>query len=183
VLVVVPFWTSFLIRMYAWIVLLNSQGVVNDALVGSGVTDERTSFLYTDGAVVVGLVYAYLPLMILPLYAAIERVEGELMEASSDLGASKVRTFWSVLLPLTLPGAITGSILVFVPSLGNFVVPELLGGGKTVMVGNLIRDQFLKVQDWPFGSVLAFVVVIALFTLFLLQAVVTRRIEGGGRHA
>jgi spermidine/putrescine transport system permease protein len=183
VLVVVPFWTSFLIRMYAWIVLLNSQGVVNDALVGSGVTDERTSFLYTDGAVVIGLVYAYLPLMILPLYAAIERVEGELMEASSDLGASKVRTFWSVLLPLTLPGAITGSILVFVPSLGNFVVPELLGGGKTVMVGNLIRDQFLKVQDWPFGSVLAFVVVIALFTLFLLQAVVTRRIEGGGRHA
>jgi spermidine/putrescine transport system permease protein len=183
VLVVVPFWTSFLIRMYAWIVLLNSQGVGNDALVGSGVTDERTSFLYTDGAVVVGLVYAYLPLMILPLYAAIERVEGELMEASSDLGASKVRTFWSVLLPLTLPGAITGSILVFVPSLGNFVVPELLGGGKTVMVGNLIRDQFLKVQDWPFGSVLAFVVVIALFTLFLLQAVVTRRIEGGGRHA
>lgn len=183
VLVVVPFWTSFLIRMYAWIVLLNSQGVVNDALVGSGMTDERTSFLYTDGAVVVGLVYAYLPLMILPLYAAIERVEGELMEASSDLGASKVRTFWSVLLPLTLPGAITGSILVFVPSLGNFVVPELLGGGKTVMVGNLIRDQFLKVQDWPFGSVLAFVVVIALFTLFLLQAVVTRRIEGGGRHA
>ncbi len=183
VLVVVPFWTSFLIRMYAWIVLLNSQGVVNDALVGSGLRDERTSFLYTDGAVVVGLVYAYLPLMILPLYAAIERVEGELMEASSDLGASKARTFGSVLLPLTLPGAITGSILVFVPSLGNFVVPELLGGGKTVMVGNLIRDQFLKVQDWPFGSVLAFVVVIALFALFLLQAVVTRRIEGGGRHA
>ncbi|MDZ5622027.1 ABC transporter permease [Nocardioides bizhenqiangii] len=183
VLVVVPFWTNFLIRMYAWIVLLNSQGVVNDTLVGSGVTDERRSFLYTDGAVVAGLVYVYLPLMILPLYAAIERVEGELMEASSDLGASKVRTFWSVLLPLTLPGAITGSILVFVPSLGNFVVPELLGGGKTVMVGNLIRDQFLKVQDWPFGSVLAFVVVVALFVMFLLQAVVTRRIEGGGRHA
>jgi spermidine/putrescine transport system permease protein len=183
VLVVVPFWTSFLIRMYAWIVLLNSQGVVNDTLVASGLTDSRTSFLYTDGAVVIGLVYAYLPLMILPLYAAIERVEGELMEASSDLGASKGRTFWSVLLPLTLPGAITGSILVFVPSLGNFVVPELLGGGKTVMVGNLIRDQFLKVQDWPFGSVLAFVVVIALFVMFLLQAVVTRRVEGGGRHA
>jgi spermidine/putrescine transport system permease protein len=147
------------------------------------VTDERTSFLYTDGAVVVGLVYAYLPLMILPLYAAIERVEGELMEASRDLGAGRVRTFRSVLLPLTLPGAMTGSILVFVPSLGNFVVPELLGGGKTVMVGNLIRDQFLKVQDWPFGSVLAFVVVIALFVMFLLQAAVTRRIEGGGRHA
>ena len=111
---------------------------------------------------VAGLVYVYLPLMILPLYAAIERSRasnGGLLRPRR----SKVRTFWSVLLPLTLPGAITGSILVFVPSLGNFVVPELLGGGKTVMVGNLIRDQFLKVQDWPFGSVLAFVVVVALF--------------------
>lgn len=183
VLVVVPFWTNFLIRMYAWIVLLNSQGIVNDVLVGSGVTDDRFTMLYTDGAVVVGLVYAYLPLMILPLYAAIERVDPEQLEASANLGASRLRTFWSVLLPLTLPGAITGSILVFVPSLGNFVVPELLGGGKTVMVGNLIRDQFLKVQDWPFGAVLAFVVVVALLLLFLLQAAVTRRVEGEGARA
>jgi spermidine/putrescine transport system permease protein len=183
ILVVVPFWTNFLIRMYAWIVLLNSQGVVNDVLVGSGVTDERFTMLYTDGAVVVGLVYAYLPLMILPLYAAIERVDPEQLEASANLGASRPRTFWSVLLPLTLPGAITGSILVFVPSLGNFVVPELLGGGKTVMVGNLIRDQFLKVQDWPFGAVLAFVVVLALLLLFMVQAAVTRRVEGEGARA
>lgn len=181
VLVVVPFWTNFLIRMYAWIVLLNTQGIVNDVLVGLGITDERVTLLYNDGAVVVGLVYAYLPLMVLPLYAAIERVDTEQLEASTDLGASRARTFVSVLLPLTLPGAITGSILVFVPSLGNFVVPELLGGGKTVMVGTLIRDQFLKVQDWPFGSVLAFVVVVALLLLFLLQAVVTRRIEGESR--
>ncbi len=178
VLVVVPFWTNFLIRMYAWIVLLNTQGLLNDALVGLGITDERTSMLYTPGAVVVGLVYVYLPLMILPLYAAIERVDPEVIEASANLGAGALRTFWSVLLPLTLPGAITGSILVFVPSLGNFVVPELLGGGKTVMVGNLIRDQFLKAQDWPFGSVLAFVVVLALLGLFAVQALVTRRIEG-----
>jgi spermidine/putrescine transport system permease protein len=178
VLVVVPFWTNFLIRMYAWIVLLNTQGIVNDILVGAGLIDQRVGLLYTPGAVVVGLVYVYLPLMILPLYAAIERVDPELIEASANLGAGRFRTFWSVQLPLTLPGAIIGSILVFVPSLGNFVVPELLGGGKTVMVGNLIRDQFLKVQDWPFGSVLAMVVVVALLALFLLQALVTRRIEG-----
>ena len=181
VLVVVPFWTNFLIRMYAWIVLLNTQGIVNDVLVGLGLTEERFTLLYTPGAVVVGLVYAYLPLMVLPLYAAIERVDPEQLEASANLGATRFRTFWSVLLPLTLPGAITGSILVFVPSLGHFVVPELLGGGKTVMVGNLIRDQFLKVQDWPFGSELAFVVVLALLLLFVVQAVVTRRVEGEAR--
>ena len=183
VLIVVPFWTNFLTRMYAWIVLLNTQGVVNDVLVGLGLTEDRFTMLYTPGAVVVGLVYAYLPLMVLPLYAAIERVDPEQLEASANLGASRFRTFWSVLLPLTLPGAVTGSILVFVPSLGNFVVPELLGGGKTVMVGNLIRDQFLKVQDWPFGAVLAFVVVIALLLLFVVQAFVTRRVEGESARA
>jgi spermidine/putrescine transport system permease protein len=183
ILVVVPFWTNFLIRIYAWIVLLNSQGVVNDLLLGAGLVEEPVRLLYTPGAVVVGLVYTYLPLMILPLYAAIERVDRELLEAAADLGGGRVRTFVSVLLPLTLPGAITGSILVFVPSLGNFVVPELLGGGKTVMVGNLIRDQFLKAQDWPFGAVLAVVVVVALLGLFLVQALVTRRIEGEGARA
>ena len=178
ILVVVPFWTNFLIRMYAWIVLLNTQGVVNDVLIRLGLTEERASLLYTEPAVIIGLVYVYLPLMILPLYASIERIDHELVEASANLGASRARTFFSVQLPLTLPGAIIGSILVFVPSLGNFVVPELLGGGKTVMVGNLIRDQFLKVQDWPFGSVLAMVVVVALVGLFVVQAIVTRRVEG-----
>lgn len=178
VLVVVPFWTNFLIRIYAWIVLLNSQGLLNDALLGTGLITAPLELLYTDGAVVVGLVYAYLPLMILPVYAAIGRLDTEVLEASANLGASRVRTFWSVQLPLTLPGVVTGCILVFVPSLGNFVVPELLGGGKTVMVGNLIRDQFLKAQDWPFGSVLAFVVVLALVGLFLVQAGITRRVEG-----
>jgi spermidine/putrescine transport system permease protein len=182
VLVVVPFWTNFLIRVYAWIVLLNSQGLLNDLLVGAGITDDRFTLLYTPGAVVVGLVYSYLPLMILPLYAAIEKVDDGLVEASTDLGASRVRTFLSVQLPLTLPGVVTGSILVFVPSLGNFVVPELLGGGKTVMVGNLVRDQFLKAQDWPFGSVLAMMVVVLLVLLFWGQAWVTRRVEGGGRR-
>ncbi len=179
VLVVVPFWTNFLIRIYAWIVLLNSQGVVNDLLMGLGLIDERVGMLYTPGAVVIGLVYAYLPLMILPLYAAIERVDAELLEASANLGASRARTFVSVTLPLTLPGAITGSILVFVPSLGNFIVPELLGGGKTVMVGNLIRDQFLKARDWPFGSVLAIAVLVCLAILLIVQARAARSTTAG----
>ncbi len=183
VLVVVPFWTNFLIRTYAWIVLLNSQGVVNRLLVSSGIIDQPASLLYTRGAVVVGLVYAYLPLMILPIYAALEKLDIELLEAAANLGASRAKAFLTITLPLTLPGVITGCILVFVPSLGNFVIPELLGGGKTVMVGNLVRDQFLKARDWPFGSVLAMLVVVVLVGLFLLQSWVSRRVTGEGRRA
>jgi spermidine/putrescine transport system permease protein len=175
VLVVVPFWTNFLIRTYAWIMLLNTQGIVNDALIGVGVIDEPLTLLYTRGAVVTGLVYAYLPLMILPIYASVARLDVELREASANLGASRVSTFLRVTLPLSLPGVVTGCIFVFVPSLGNFVVPELLGGGKSVMVGNLIRDQFLKARDWPFGATLALCMVVVLVALFAIQSVVSRR--------
>lgn len=181
VLVVLPFWTNFLIRTYAWIVLLNSQGLVNDALVGAGLVQEPLRLLYTEGAVVAGLVYAYLPLMVLPLYASISRLDPQLREAAANLGATKARVFWGVTLPLTLPGVMTGCIFVFVPSLGNFIVPELLGGGKTVMVGNLVRDQFLEARDWPFGATLAFAVILLLVVLFLLQSRVTRRVSTGGR--
>jgi spermidine/putrescine transport system permease protein len=176
VLVVLPFWTNFLIRTYAWIVLLNSQGPLNKALEAIGLSPFK--ILYTQTAVIAGLLYSYLPLMILPLYASIERLDPELREASANLGASNFRTFISLTIPLTLPGLITGSIFVFVPSLGNFVVPELLGGGKTVMVGNLIRDQFLKARDWPFGAVLALAVILFLVMLFALQSWVSRRIAG-----
>jgi len=174
VLVVLPFWTNFLVRTYAWIVLLNSQGPLNGALVGLGIIGEPLELLYTPGAVVAGLLYAYLPLMILPLYASIERLDPELREASANLGARPARTFLSVTLPLTLPGVLIGSIFVFVPSMGNFVIPELLGGGKTVMVGNLIRDQFLKARDWPFGAVLAIAVLVFLAALLIIQARVSR---------
>ncbi len=183
ILVVLPFWTNFLIRTYAWIVLLNSEGPLNKALLGLGLVDEPLGLLYTPGAVVAGLLYAYLPLMILPLYASIERLDPQLREAAANLGATPWRTFRDVTLPLTLPGVLTGCLFVFVPSLGNFVVPELLGGGKTVMVGNLIRDQFLKARDWPFGSTLAIVVIAFLVLLFVLQAWVSRRVSGGGRDA
>jgi spermidine/putrescine transport system permease protein len=179
--VVLPFWTNFLIRTYAWIVLLNSEGPVNQTLTGSGLVDEPLTLLYTKPAVVAGLLYAYLPLMILPLYSSIERLDPELREAASNLGASSLRVFRDVTFPLTLPGILTGCIFVFVPSLGNFVIPELLGGGKTVMVGNLIRDQFLRARDWPFGSVLALSVIGFLIGLFLIQAWVTRRVNEGSR--
>jgi len=182
VLVVLPFLTNFLIRTYAWIVLLNSQGPINKALAGLGVNPIQV--LYTPWAVVAGLLYAYLPLMILPLYSSIERLDPELREVALNLGATPFRVFRKVTLPLTLPSLITGSVFVFVPSLGNFIVPELLGGGKTVMVGNLIRDQFLKARDWPFGSVLALAVILFLILLFALQSWVGRRISGpAGSHA
>lgn len=175
VLIVVPFWTNFLIRTYAWIMLLNTQGVLNDFLIGLGLINEPLEMLYTRGAVVVGLLYAYLPLMILPIYASVARLDPELREASANLGANRFSTFFRVTLPLSLPGVVTGCIFVFVPSLGNFVVPELLGGGKTAMVGNLIRDQFLKARDWPFGATLALIMVVFLILLFALQSVVSRR--------
>ncbi|WP_425246172.1 ABC transporter permease [Streptomyces sp. NEAU-NA10] len=178
VLVVLPFWTNFLIRTYAWIVLLSSEGVVNSALTGIGLIDRPLELLYTETAVVLGLLYAYLPLMVLPLYSAIERVDPRLLEASADLGARPVRTFVSVTLPLTLPGVLTGCVFVFVPSLGNFVVPELLGGGRTVMVGNLIRDQFLSARDWPFGSVLALALMAFLVLLLMAQAWAGHRLGG-----
>ncbi len=181
VLVVLPFWSNFLIRTYAWIVLLNSEGPVNSVLVNLGIVGAPLDLLYNRGAVVVGLLYAYLPLMILPVYAAIERVDPQLQEAARNLGAGKIRAFLDVTLPLTLPGAMIGAIFVFVPSMGNFVVPELLGGGKTVMVGNLIRDQFLEARNWPFGAVLALSVMIFLVVLFAIQAAIGRRINGGAR--
>jgi spermidine/putrescine transport system permease protein len=183
VLVVLPFWTNFLIRTYAWIILLNSEGVVNRTLAGLGFTQRPLELLYTRGVVVGGLLYAYLPLMVLPLYSAIERLDPQLREASANLGARPARTFWSVTLPLTVPGVLTGCVFVFVPSLGNFVIPELLGGGRTVMVGNLIRDQFLKARDWPFGSTLALIVIALLVLLLMLQAWATRRLADGKNHA
>ncbi|MGI5491768.1 ABC transporter permease [Microtetraspora malaysiensis] len=178
VAVVLPFWTNFLIRTYAWIVLLNSEGLVNSGLDALGLG--KIELLYSDGAIVAGLLYAYLPLMVLPLYSAIERLDPQLREASANLGARPIRTFWSVTLPLSLPGVLTGCVFVFVPSLGNFVIPELLGGGRRIMVGNLIRDQFLKARDWPFGSVLALSVIGVLVLLLFAQAWASRRV---GRDA
>ncbi|MBB2943092.1 spermidine/putrescine transport system permease protein [Actinoplanes lutulentus] len=175
---VLPFWTNFLIRTYAWIVLLSPAGMINDALTGWGLIDEPLQLLYTKPAIVAGLLYAYLPLMVLPLFAALEKQDDQLLEAAANLGARPAKAFLTVTLPLTLPAVITGCVFVFVPSIGNFVVPELLGGGQTAMVGNLIRDQFLKARDWPFGATLALILVAMLMLLLMLQAWSARRLTG-----
>ncbi|MBA3876374.1 MAG: ABC transporter permease [Anaerolinea sp.] len=170
VLVILPFWTSLLIRTYAWIVLLNREGLINRGLEALGLVGEPLPLLYNEFAIVLGLVYGYLPLMILPIYSSIERLHPELREASSDLGATPLRTFVRVTLPLTLPGIAAGCIFVFVPSLGSFIVPDLLGGGLAIMVGNLIQAQFLKARDWPFGAVLALILIALMGLLLFLQA-------------
>lgn len=173
-LVVLPFWTSYLIRTYAWIVLLNSEGLINRMLIALGI-DARLELLYTQSAIIIGLLYGYLPFMILPLYAAIERLNPEYHEAAADLGATPLKTFLTVTFPLTLRGVFAGALFVFVPSLGNFFVPELLGGGHEILLGNLIRDQFLKARDWPFGSALAFLTMSLIMILLLAQAWLANR--------
>ncbi|MCB0080936.1 MAG: ABC transporter permease [Caldilineaceae bacterium] len=163
VLIMVPFWTNFLIRTYAWRVILANDGPINLILLNTGLISQPLQLIFTNFAVVVGLVYGYLPFMVLPLYAAIERIDFSLMEAASDLYANGWQAFRKVLFPLSMPGVIAGSILVFIPSLGAFVTPDLLGGAKTVMIGNLIQGQFLTSRDWPFGS--AFSVLLMLMVL------------------
>jgi spermidine/putrescine transport system permease protein len=172
-LVVIPFWTSFLIRTYAWIVILRTEGVVNTVLLNLHLINEPLRLLYTPLAVLIGLVYGELPFMILPLYVVLEKVDRSLFEAAQDLGASAARTFWKVTLPLSKPGLIAGTVLVFIPSIGAFITPDLLGGARTMMVGNLIQNQFAMVRDQPFGSAVAFLltfVVLALLVVTLRTA-------------
>jgi spermidine/putrescine transport system permease protein len=169
-LVILPFWTSFLIRTYAWMVLLAPVGLINKLLIATGLIDSPLSLLYNEFAIVVGLVYSYVPLMILPLFASLERLGSAPQEAAADLYASPFKVFRTVTVPLTMPGIVAGCIFVFVPSLGNFIVPELLGGGRKVMIGNLIQQQFLQARDWPFGAVLAVVLVVIMLLLLGLQA-------------
>jgi spermidine/putrescine transport system permease protein len=175
VLVVLPFWTNLLIRTYSWIVLLNNEGLINRTLRGLGFIDGSLPLLNNEFAIVVGLLYAYLPLMVLPLYASIERLGTSPREAAADLGAGPVAGFFRVTVPLTLTGIMAGCIFVFVPSLANFVVPDLLGGGKRVMVGNLIQSQFFQARDWPFGATLAVSVIAITMILLAVQAWVLGR--------
>ena len=177
--VVLPFWTNFLIRTYAWIVLLNNEGLINKLARSAGLVDTPMTLMNNEPAIVLGLVYAYLPLMILPLYAALERLDPEIVEAAGNLGAGAFTRFRTVIFPLTAQGAITGSLFVFIPSLGNFVVPELLGGGKTSTLGTLARDQFLKAQNWPFGSTIALVVLVLVVVIVIAQNVVVKRWSPG----
>lgn len=167
VLTIVPFWTSFLIRTFAWILLLRSEGVINSALLATGLVSEPLKLLYSDFAVLIGQVYGELPFMILPLYVSLERLDVRLIEAAQDLGSNSLQTFLRVTLPLSRPGLIAGSILVLVPSLGTFITPDLLGGSKSVMVGNLIQNQFAQLNQ-PLGS--AFSLILMAAVLILLAA-------------
>ena len=166
-LVMLPFWTSFLVRTYAWIFLLRDTGLFNTALQAMGVIHSPLPLLYNDGAVLLGLVYGYLPFMVLPIYAALERLDPALVEAAADLGARPLNAVWRVVVPLSRPGIVAGSVLVFIPCLGAYLTPDLLGGGRTVMVGNLVQNQFTSARDWPFGAAIS-ITLMALVGLVLV---------------
>ena len=151
-LVLLPFWTSFLIRTYAWIFILRDTGLINTVLMRLHVIAQPLQLLYNDGAVLVGLVYSFLPFFVLPMYATLERMDRALLEAAADLGARPFATLTRVVIPVSMPGIVAGSVLVFIPCLGAYLTPDLLGGGKTVMLGNLVQNQFTTARDWPFGS-------------------------------
>jgi spermidine/putrescine transport system permease protein len=175
-LVVLPFWINLLIRTYALIAVFRTQGYVNVVLgvVGLGPYD----MLYNNFAVIFGLVYVYMPFMVLPLYATIERLDKSFLEASLDLGASQFTTFMKVTVPLTMPGIVTGIILVFIPCLGSFLTPDLLGGANAVMIGNVIERQFKAANDWPFGAALSFMLMYATFAALMLRAFLAKRSAG-----
>lgn len=163
-LVTVPFWTNLLVRVYAWILLLRNGGLVDSGLGLIGLGDGALGILYTNTAVMIGLLYTFLPFMVLPIYTSLEKLDWRLVEAAFDLGANRFQALRRIILPLALPGMLAGTTLVFIPALGNYIIPELLGGGKALMIGNLVQLQFGSAHNWPLGSALAF----ALFSLVLL---------------
>jgi spermidine/putrescine transport system permease protein len=166
VLVILPFWTSFLVRMYAWMFMLRTEGLVNTLLARAGIGP--LNLLYNDGAVLLGQVYGELPFMILPLYASLEKLDRSLLEAAADLGAGPARALWRVTLPLSRPGIVAGSVLVFIPSLGAYLAPDLLGGARTMYMGTLIQGQFAVVRDAPFGAALSFLLSLVVLLLLVL---------------
>jgi len=165
--VILPFWISFLLRVYAWIGLLNNRGVINEALIWLGVIDQPIQMLYNDFAVYLGIVYSYLPFMILPLYSNLERHDHNLLDAAADLGARRWRGFIDVTLPLSMPGIIGGCLLVFIPAVGEFTIPALLGGADTLMIGRVLWDEFFVSRDWPVASAVSVVLLLLLIAPML----------------
>lgn len=164
-LIIIPFWTNTLIRTYAWIVLLRTEGIINSYLLRFGLIHVPIQILYTQPAVLLGLVYTLFPFMVLPLYASIEGMDKAYLEAASDLGAPPMKAFFKITVPLTMPGIAAGCILVFIPTLGLFFIPDLMGGSKIMLISNLIKNQFLTARDWPFGSAISIVVILLTFVL------------------
>jgi putrescine transport system permease protein len=178
-LIVLPFWTSFLLRVYAWIGLLKNNGVINNALLSLGVIDHPLSLMQTDFAVYIGIVYSYLPFMILPLYANLEKHDLALLEAAADLGARPWRAFLSITLPQSLPGIAAGSLLVFIPAVGEYVIPTLLGRPDQLMIGRVLSDEFFENRDWPVASAVAILILLLLIVpIMLFQRVERRQLEG-----
>ena len=174
-LVVLPFWTSFLLRVYAWMNLLSTNGLINNLLLSIGAIDAPLQILYTDTAVYIGIVYSYLPFMILPLYAALERLDLDLHEAAADLGSRPTRVFLDITLPLSVPGIIAGSLLVFIPALGEYVIPSLLGGLDSLMIGRTLFDEFFTNRDWPVATAVATILLLILVVpIMALQRVQAR---------
>ena len=169
-LITLPFFTSLIIRLYAWLVILKPSGVINDVLLGLGVIDAPLDMLFTRFAVVLGMVYVMIPFMFLSVYASVERLDRAMIEASGDLGARGWQTFLKVILPQTMPGIAGGSVLVFIPSVGNFIIPDVLGGAKGLMIGNLVEQQFLDARNWPFGAALSMVIMAVVLTVMLVYA-------------
>jgi putrescine transport system permease protein len=176
-LVILPFWTSFLLRVYAWQGFLRSNGVINNLLLWTGVIDRPLVMLQTDFAVYLGIVYTYLPFMILPLYANLVKLDESLLEASADLGGRPLATFFHVTLPLSMPGVIAGFMLVFVPAIGEFVIPELLGGPDTLMIGRVLWNEFFSNRDWPVASAVAIAMLVVLVVPIMLLRSAQARVE------
>jgi spermidine/putrescine transport system permease protein len=171
-LITLPFFTSLIVRLYAWLMILKPTGIINDVLLGIGIIDQPLDMLFTRFAVVLGMVYVMIPFMFLPVYASVERLDRSLIEASSDLGARGWQTLLKVMLPQTLPGIAGGSVIVFIPSVGNFIIPDVLGGAKGLMIGNLVEQQFLDARNWAFGAALSVVimaVVLAVMLVYVLK--------------
>lgn len=175
-LVIIPFWTNSLIRTYALILIIGAQGMVNKALMAIGIIDAPLQMMYTDFAVFLGLTYTFLPFMVLPLYASIEKLDPKLADAAKDLGAGTLRTFWHITLPLTLPGMVAGCMLVFLPSLGCFYVPEVLGGAKNMLLGTFIKNQFLVANNWPLGAAASSVLTILLVLMAGIYRLASARV-------
>lgn len=176
-LVILPFWTSFLIRVYAWIGILKNNGLINNTLMWLGITDQPIEMLYTPVAVYIGIVYSYLPFVILPLYATLIRMDDSLLEAAADLGCKPWKQFLTITLPLSMPGIIAGGMLVFIPVMGEFVIPDLLGGPNSLMIGKLMWTEFFSNKDWPAASALAVVLLVVLIIPFVLWQHYERRQE------
>lgn len=161
-LVILPFWTSFLIRVYAWIGILKPEGLLNQFLMATGITNEPLIIIGTNTAIYIGIVYSYLPFMVLPIYATLEKMDGSLIEAARDLGCTAIGAFWKVTMPLSIPGIVAGFMLVFIPAVGEFVIPDLLGGSKTLMIGKTLWTEFFANRDWPVSSAVAVVLLLIL---------------------